>query len=72
MAFALAGLADVFTQRGDLAQARQKSQEPQLFARDLGAQLNTALSQMQLATISLEEGHEAESEKPDPYQCCRI
>jgi ATP/maltotriose-dependent transcriptional regulator MalT len=50
------------TQRGDLAQARQKAQDSANIRRDLGAQLNSALSQTQLATIALEQGREAESE----------
>jgi hypothetical protein len=52
----------VFTQRGDLAQAREKSQAAANIRRDLGAQLNIALSQTQLATIALEEGHDEEAE----------
>ena len=52
----------MLTQRGDLAQARQKAQEAANIRRDLGEQLNSALSQTQLANIALEEGHDAESE----------
>lgn len=61
-AFALSGLADVLMHRGELAKSREKALDAANIRRDLGAQLNTALSQTQLATIALEEGHETESE----------
>ena len=48
--------------RGDLAQARQKSQQAADIRRDLGEQLNSAVSQTQLANIALEEDQAAESE----------
>lgn len=44
MAFALSGLADVLTQRGDLA--RQKSQDAANIRRELGEQLTGAVSQV--------------------------
>ena len=50
-AFAIAGIADVLTHRGHLAQARQRSQEAANTRRDLGEQLTGAISQTQLATI---------------------
>ena len=61
-AFALSGLADVLMHRGDLAQARQKAQDAANIRRDLGAQLNMAITQTQLANIALEDGRETESE----------
>jgi len=61
-AFALAGLADVLTHRGDLVQARQRSQEAANIRRDLGEQLTGAISQTQLANIALEDGHNTEAE----------
>lgn len=56
-AFATSGLGDVYLAQGELGDARTYSEEALQMRQDMGETLNVALSNMQLAMITLEEGH---------------
>ena len=61
-AYALSGLGQIALAQGDLAQARKAEQEALTIRTEMGDELNTASSRLDLAMVSIEEGRAADAE----------